>query len=94
MAIWRRTLPHRLVASAKRELLLVHREAMAEGLEPDARVALIGASCKIRDQLMDLISIPRRPASSPAKGRPEIPIEAAGSILATEVPIPPSETAT
>ena len=57
-------MPGRMVLSAKRELDTVHAEASAPGLTPSERAALIGSACKLRDQLIDLLGIPRRPAAA------------------------------
>ena len=58
-----------MVLSAKRELDTVHREAIAPGLDPAHRASLVGAAVKLREQLMDLLSMPKRPASSPGGKR-------------------------
>lgn len=57
-------MPGRMVLSAKRELDTVHAEASAPGLTPSERAALVGSACKLRDQLIDLLGIPRRPAAA------------------------------
>lgn len=66
------TLPGRMVLSARRELEVVHREASAPGLDPSERAALIGAAVKLRDQLSELLCLPRRPAAGGGK-RPSAP---------------------
>jgi hypothetical protein len=73
LAACRLTLPGRMVLSARRELEVVHAEASAPGLDPAHRAALIGAACKLRDQLSDLLSMPKRPAAA-GKGKPTAPI--------------------
>ncbi len=73
LAACRLTLPGRMVLSARRELEVVHQEASAPGLDPAHRAALIGAACKLRDQLSDLLSMPKRPAAA-GKGKPTAPI--------------------
>jgi len=65
----RLTLPGRMVLSAKRELDTVHAEAVAPGLDPAHRASLVGAAVKLREQLMDLLGTPKRPASSPGNKR-------------------------
>lgn len=90
LSVLKRTLPAQMGLHLRREERELHR-AMLEAEDPDQKARLNAAACATRAQLFDLLGWPRRPASSPAKGRPEIPIEAAGSILATELPIPPSE---
>lgn len=65
----RLTLPGRMVLSCKRELDTVHAEAVAPGLDPAHRASLVGASVKLRDQLMDLLAMPKRPASAPGGKR-------------------------
>lgn len=65
----RLTLPGRMVLSARRELEVVHQEASAPGLDPAHRASLVGASVKLRDQLMDLLAMPKRPASAPGGKR-------------------------
>jgi hypothetical protein len=69
----RLTLPGRMVLSARRELEVVHQEATAPGLDPAHRAVLIGAACKLRDQLIDLLGIPRRPAAA-GRGKSSAPI--------------------
>lgn len=69
----RLTLPGRMVLSARRELEIVHAEAAAPGLSPADRACLIGSSVKLRDQLLDLLGIPRRPAAA-GKGKPSAPM--------------------
>ena len=69
----RRTLPGRMVLSCKRELDTVHAEAVAPGLDPSHRASLVSASVKLRDQLMDLLSLPKRPAAA-GKGKPTAPM--------------------
>jgi hypothetical protein len=69
----RLTLPGRMVLSARRELEVVHQEASAPGLDPAHRASLVGASVKLRDQLMDLLSLPKRPATA-GKGKPTAPM--------------------
>jgi len=66
-------MPGRMVLSAKRELDAVHAEASAPGLSPAERACLVSASCKLRDQLIDLLGIPRRPASVSGR-RPAAPM--------------------
>lgn len=66
-------MPGRMVLSAKRELDAVHAEASAPGLSPSDRACLIGAACKLRDQLADLLAMPRRPAAAGGK-RPSAPM--------------------
>ena len=56
-----------MVLSCKRELDTVHAEAVAPGLDPSHRASLVGASVKLRDQLMDLLAMPKRPASAGGK---------------------------
>ena len=58
-----------MVLSCKRELDTVHAEAVAPGLDPSHRASLVGASVKLRDQLMDLLAMPKRPASAPGGKR-------------------------
>ena len=65
----RLTLPGRMVLSARRELEVVHQEASVPGLDPAHRASLVGASVKLRDQLMDLLAMPKRPASLPGGKR-------------------------
>ncbi len=59
-----------MVLSCKRELDTVHAEAVAPGLDPAHRASLVGAACKLREQLMDLLAMPKRPASTPGGKRP------------------------
>ena len=66
-------MPGRMVLSAKRELDAVHAEASAPGLSPADRACLVNAACKLRDQLTDLLGIPRRPASVSGR-RPSAPM--------------------
>ena len=73
LSVARLTLPGRMVLSARRELEVVHAEASAPGLDPAHRAALIGATCKLRDQLADLLGIPRRPAAA-GKGKSSAPM--------------------
>ena len=73
LAAARLTMPGRMVLSAKRELDAVHAEASAPGLSPSDRACLIGAACKLRDQLADLLAIPRRPAAA-GKGKASAPM--------------------
>lgn len=73
LAACRLTLPGRMVLSARRELEVVHQEASAPGLDPAHRAALIGAACKLRDQLADMLAMPRRPAAA-GKGKSSAPI--------------------
>ena len=70
LAAARLTLPGRMVLSARRELEVVHQEASAPGLDPAHRASLIGASVKLRDQLMDLLGTQKRPAAMPGGKRP------------------------
>jgi len=70
----RLTLPGRMVLSARRELEIVHQEAIAPGLDPAHRASLVSASVKLRDQLLDLLGTPKRPASAPGKSRPSAPM--------------------
>ena len=67
LAAARLTLPGRMVLSARRELEVVHQEASAPGLDPAARASLVGASVKLRDQLMDLLGTQKRPAAVPGR---------------------------
>lgn len=61
-----------MVLSCKRELDTVHAEAVAPGLDPSHRASLVGASVKLREQLMDLLGTPKRPASSPGGKRTQV----------------------
>ena len=67
LAAARLTMPGRMVLSAKRELDTVHAEAVAPGLNPSDRAALIGSACKLRQQLMDLLGTQKRPAAVPGR---------------------------
>lgn len=71
----RLTLPGRMVLSAKRELDTVHAEAVAPGLDPAHRASLVGASVKLRDQLMDLLAMAKRPASAPGGKRSQVLVD-------------------
>jgi len=62
-----------MVLSARRELEIVHQEAAAPGLSPADRACLVSTSIKLRDQLMDLLSLPKRPAAA-GKGKPNAPM--------------------
>ena len=73
LAACRLTMPGRMVLSARRELEIVHQEAAAPGLSPTDRACLVSASIKLRDQLMDLLSLPKRPAAA-GKGKPTAPM--------------------
>jgi hypothetical protein len=64
-----------MVLSAKRELDTVHAEAVAPGLDPAHRASLVGASVKLRDQLMDLLAMAKRPASSPGNKRAQVLVD-------------------
>lgn len=74
LSVARLTLPGRMVLSARRELEAVHAEASAPGLSPSDRACLIGAACKLRDQLADLLAMPRRPAAAGNSKRPSAPM--------------------
>lgn len=62
-----------MVLSCKRELDTVHAEAVTPGLDPAHRASLVSASVKLRDQLMDLLSLPKRPAAA-GKGKQSAPM--------------------
>lgn len=62
-----------MVLSARRELEIVHQEAAAPGLSPADRACLVSTSVKLRDQLMDLLSLPKRPAAA-GKGKQSSPM--------------------
>ncbi len=71
----RLTLPGRMVLSARRELEIVHQEAIAPGLDPAHRASLVSASVKLRDQLLDLLGTPKRPASAPGGKRQAVLVD-------------------
>jgi len=71
----RLTLPGRMVLSARRELEIVHQEAIAPGLDPAHRASLVSASVKLRDQLLDLLGTPKRPASAPGSKRQAVLVD-------------------
>ncbi len=73
LAACRLTMPGRMVLSARRELEIVHQEAAVPGLSPTDRACLVSTSVKLRDQLMDLLSLPKRPAAA-GKGKPNAPM--------------------
>ena len=75
LAAARLTLPGRMVLSARRELEVVHQEASAPGLDPAHRASLVGASVKLRDQLMDLLGTQKRPASAPGGKRTQVLVD-------------------
>ena len=75
LAAARLTLPGRMVLSARRELEVVHQEASAPGLDPAHRASLVGASVKLRDQLMDLLGTQKRPASAPGGKRAQVLVD-------------------
>ncbi len=75
----RLTLPGRMVLSARRELEIVHQEAIAPGLDPAHRASLIGASVKLRDQLMDLLGTQKRPAAMPGGKRSQVLVDVSPS---------------
>ena len=73
LAACRLTMPGRMVLSARRELEIVHQEAASPGLSPTDRACLVSTSVKLRDQLMDLLSLPKRPAAA-GKGKLSAPM--------------------
>ena len=75
LAAARLTLPGRMVLSARRELEVVHQEASAPGLDPAHRASLVGASVKLRDQLMDLLGTQKRPAAMPGGKRAQVLVD-------------------
>ena len=75
----RLTLPGRMVLSCKRELDTVHAEAVAPGLDPAHRASLVGAAVKLREQLMDLLGTPKRPAASPGGKRQAVLVDVSPS---------------
>jgi hypothetical protein len=64
-----------MVLSAKRELDTVHAEAVAPGLDPAHRASLVSASVKLRDQLMDLLAMAKRPAAMPGGKRAQVLVD-------------------
>jgi hypothetical protein len=68
-----------MVLSCKRELDTVHAEAVAPGLDPAHRASLVGAAVKLRDQLMDLLAMPKRPAASPGGKRQAVLVDVSPS---------------
>jgi hypothetical protein len=68
-----------MVLSCKRELDTVHAEAVAPGLDPAHRASLVGAAVKLREQLMDLLAMPKRPASSPGNKRAQVLVDVSPS---------------
>lgn len=79
LAAARLTLPGRMVLSARRELEVVHQEASAPGLDPAHRASLVGASVKLRDQLMDLLGTQKRPAAMPGGKRQALLVDVSPS---------------
>ena len=73
LAACRLTMPGRMVLSARRELEIVHQEAASPGLSPTDRACLVSTSVKLRDQLLDLLSLPKRPAAA-GKGKASAPM--------------------
>lgn len=86
LAAARLTLPGRMVLSCKRELDAVHREAAAPGLDPADRASLVSASVKLRDQLMDLLALPRRPAAREPGKKAHLVLDVSPG---SQVPTPP-----
>ena len=82
LAAARLTLPGRMVLSCKRELDTVHRESIAPGLDPAQRASLVGASVKLRDQLMDLLALPRRPAAGGSGKKGQVVLDVSPSASA------------
>ena len=68
-----------MVLSCKRELDTVHAEAVAPGLDPAHRASLVGAAVKLREQLMDLLGTPKRPASAPGGKRQAVLVDVSPS---------------
>jgi hypothetical protein len=79
LAAARLTLPGRMVLSAKRELEIVHQEAIAPGLDPAHRASLVSSAVKLREQLMDLLGTPKRPASAPGGKRSQVLVDVSPS---------------
>ena len=86
--ILKATLPARMMLAARREFLAAHRAAIDESQPMSERIAAMTAGVKIRDQLMDLLGVPKRPAAPASKGGPVIPVS--GEVLeAILSPVPP-----
>ena len=71
-----------MAMACRRELAAMADIVQDEESSRADRVAAVGASVKVRDQLLDILAIPRRPAASSKSGRtiegavhdvPEIP---------------------
>ena len=69
------SLPGRMILDARREMAYVHTLAL-RATDAQEISTLMGTACRIRDQLADLLSLPKRPASAPAGSRGTIPVSA------------------
>lgn len=76
------TQPAQMAMACRRELACMAEIVKDDTAPTSDRVAAVGACVKVRDQLLELLAIPRRPAASSKSGRtidgavhdvPEIP---------------------
>jgi hypothetical protein len=77
--ILKATLPSRMMLAARREMFAAHRLAIDETAPAAVRLTAMQAGVKLRDQLLDLLGVPKRPAAPPAKSGMTIPVH--GEIL-------------
>jgi len=77
IGVMRGTQPAQMLLHLRREERTLHRHMLAA--PDDATLcSLVSAAATVRNQILDLISWPKRPASAPMKpgGRPLIPVDA------------------
>lgn len=86
MALMRASEPAAMMLACRREWLAMTELARDGSLEVSDRVAALGGAVKVRDQLLELLSIPRRPVAAgkatrsadlstmPAFDLPEMPV--------------------
>lgn len=51
------------IFDARSELALMHGLVSDKSLDPEMRIKASAQACKLRDQLMDMISVPKRPGA-------------------------------
>lgn len=90
MAIARASFPGRMVLDCRREWLAMTEIVRDTKHQVSDRVAALGGAVKVRDQLLELLAIPRRPVAG-AKATRNVDLSTLPSFDLPEMPASPGQ---
>jgi hypothetical protein len=88
MALMRASEPAAMMLACRREWLAMTELVRDGSLEVSDRVAALGGAVKVRDQLLELLAIPRRPVAG-AKATRQVDLATLSAFDLPEMPVAP-----